>query len=414
MQIHNNFFYPAICHFCKDIPRKLQRCSSCKTVAYCSREHQKLDWRYHKDLCKIIAFTGSTIKKYSFKEWKSHRLNTQLQWTTILNRELYPHECQMWMFPRVCAYCYSHSNLTDCSDCLNIAYCSNEHKEKHSLVHKRYCRSLRLCMDIDLYLTKFKEYPQIKLKQNFTLNDNLPKNMYTLLDAIENSVSNNAQDIPIDSALKSEALTIASSILYTMCCTTLSNLNKCVIHLVGASGTEGTADWVLTSELLFHSIPDLCEISFYLIGPEAWNLSNNGNLCETCNCNEKKMNVSVKTDLYHEVVFNIEKPNFIFAFNSGFHEFENTKGDLWRNTIPYLFINDIPTAFTSYTEEERVKDLTYIRNIIPEIDSYIIVSDTNPFSSLRPVRDWCTKDVPVFYSNSYITIIRKTISFPVT
>ena len=35
-----------------DTERKLERCSGCKLVYYCSRECQKRDWKEHKAHCK--------------------------------------------------------------------------------------------------------------------------------------------------------------------------------------------------------------------------------------------------------------------------------------------------------------------------------------------------------------------------
>jgi len=33
---------------------KLNRCSSCLTFCYCSKEHQKSDWKEHKSVCKYM------------------------------------------------------------------------------------------------------------------------------------------------------------------------------------------------------------------------------------------------------------------------------------------------------------------------------------------------------------------------
>lgn len=39
-----------ICAVC-DKTDKLQRCSRCKAVFYCTREHQRRDWKRHKEFC---------------------------------------------------------------------------------------------------------------------------------------------------------------------------------------------------------------------------------------------------------------------------------------------------------------------------------------------------------------------------
>lgn len=42
------------CRICGGIVN-LKVCAKCKTVAYCSKEHQKQDWKSHKELCKKLA-----------------------------------------------------------------------------------------------------------------------------------------------------------------------------------------------------------------------------------------------------------------------------------------------------------------------------------------------------------------------
>ncbi|KAH9480156.1 Programmed cell death protein 2 [Psilocybe cubensis] len=36
----------------------VQQCSSCKTARYCSKEHQKQDWRAHKEYCLQVKAAG--------------------------------------------------------------------------------------------------------------------------------------------------------------------------------------------------------------------------------------------------------------------------------------------------------------------------------------------------------------------
>lgn len=45
------------CHNCGKIGKKLQICSDCKIVSYCSEECQMYHWENHEHLCKIICKT---------------------------------------------------------------------------------------------------------------------------------------------------------------------------------------------------------------------------------------------------------------------------------------------------------------------------------------------------------------------
>ncbi|KAM4063889.1 MYND finger domain-containing protein [Hirsutella rhossiliensis] len=43
-----------VCRVCREIAGA-RRCSRCLAVAYCSRQHQKEDWKVHKKGCKPKA-----------------------------------------------------------------------------------------------------------------------------------------------------------------------------------------------------------------------------------------------------------------------------------------------------------------------------------------------------------------------
>jgi len=49
------------CVVCSISNEKLLRCSQCKCVFYCSREHQKIDWKKHKSQC--FKYQGDTEKE---------------------------------------------------------------------------------------------------------------------------------------------------------------------------------------------------------------------------------------------------------------------------------------------------------------------------------------------------------------
>lgn len=42
-----------LCNFCKKGLERMKRCSRCKSVLYCCRDHQKEDWKFHKLQCRF-------------------------------------------------------------------------------------------------------------------------------------------------------------------------------------------------------------------------------------------------------------------------------------------------------------------------------------------------------------------------
>lgn len=69
----NIFLHPAIFRFSREMPEDVctvcsgpasNRCSACKQVSYCSREHQKQDWKNHKNSCR--PFEASIISSWPY------------------------------------------------------------------------------------------------------------------------------------------------------------------------------------------------------------------------------------------------------------------------------------------------------------------------------------------------------------
>lgn len=57
------------CPVCGEKDRtKLQSCSRCRTVFYCTKEHQKLDYRVHKKLCIEIGKAQDPVEKQQLME----------------------------------------------------------------------------------------------------------------------------------------------------------------------------------------------------------------------------------------------------------------------------------------------------------------------------------------------------------
>lgn len=415
MKSNDDFFYYSLCHVCKEPSKYLKRCASCKTIAYCSKSHQELDWNYHRKLCKAIVFSNSIVTYKvgcTIQEWKEYRIALNSIWTSFLKRDLYPYENQMWMFPRMCAKCYSKTDLFECSQCLSIAYCSRKCSGEGTM-HSLYCHQLKTCMDVDIYLHKHQKYPEVqKLSETF-FGTNFSSSLGSLMeDCFKETCTKKEGDEYIEYVLKSEIIAPASTLLYAL--NKVYGLSKFmkenfVVHLVGASSTESFMDWCFISEFIFHWIESVKHISWILIGPEAVTetCSSQPKFCDVCISNKKTHSITIYKAPYNEVMCSIDQADVVVAFNSGLHEFEGQKCDTWKESIPCLLREAGNTLIlTAYTEDEIKRDVNRVFEECGQEKVQIVVdSQVNPFAGFRPLRDW-TSENAVFYVNGYIAVLK--------
>ena len=132
----------ASCEVCSQ-PASL-RCSKCKGVDYCCREHQVSDWKQHKTICGSITsgtnnkFKESSTSANTFDETTIPQKTTTKQTSTKI---------------RQCAYCYANGvGFKSCSGCHHRYFCSREHqaldwKKSHS---KWCCKSGEIGFDFEI------------------------------------------------------------------------------------------------------------------------------------------------------------------------------------------------------------------------------------------------------------------------
>ena len=60
------------CGKCNKIGQGFPKCSACKSISYCSRECQKLDWKWHKIVCKEARKRKNAKKSALFKQMEKH------------------------------------------------------------------------------------------------------------------------------------------------------------------------------------------------------------------------------------------------------------------------------------------------------------------------------------------------------
>lgn len=407
---NSNVFYASVCHSCKKFSSNLKQCSGCKTFFYCSKEHQKEDWHQHKQLCKVIHRTNDIISYKvgcSMDEWKEYRLKLQFIWRNLLKRELLTYEEQVWMFPRVCAQCFSKENLKDCSECMNAAYCCVEHEKTQRNVHEKVCAKLKLCMDIDrLFISNEKQYPIMKrLPHSMEVDELFPENINEILF----KYFGESDEDSIDFILKSDVVSsfgIIASVLHKF--VDIKKLNNLICHIVGAATYEAFTDWSTLSQNLFHIFPTIKSIEWILVGPEADYHTFEDSFCDFCIKENRRFSISTHKALYGKVINKLPMPELVIAFNSGIHEFVNRDCNMWKDSIPYLLKQTgVPLLLTAYTKSEILQDLRCIDDYIKI--KILMDAQVNKYASLKPIRDWDAEEttVSVFYTNGYISVVEK-------
>ena len=141
-----------------DEPASL-RCSKCKGVNYCGREHQVSDWKRHKTVCGSLA---STANNNELKESGNDGKTDTSETTTVTPKPTITTITPTLSLPtktRQCAYCYADGiGYKSCGGCHKRYYCSREHqkldwKKGHS---KWCCKSGEIDFDFEIRESKGK------------------------------------------------------------------------------------------------------------------------------------------------------------------------------------------------------------------------------------------------------------------
>ena len=63
-------YYCTTCEACG--LKASMKCSACKKVSYCCKEHQVLDWKRHKSVCKGLCNSSHNISLHSVTQFKGN------------------------------------------------------------------------------------------------------------------------------------------------------------------------------------------------------------------------------------------------------------------------------------------------------------------------------------------------------
>ncbi|XP_057653853.1 uncharacterized protein LOC130892442 [Diorhabda carinulata] len=424
-EVYCSYYHSNLCHVCK-ISGKLKRCSQCRSIAYCSQEHQKFDWKYHKKFCAAMTRANSDCEFIAIRNFEDLLTVKKIKFRLLckyLQRQLSIYENQICMFSRHCEICYSPNIYSECDKCKSVFFCSDDHKFKFEHFHQKNCSEFKLNLEIGLF-TKFNnEEVDLFVCDISKKLQTLPHSLSELVELYDKSSKHGYDDI-MQKLRKHDCLSPIATILYGL---EQSNLivdriavkDELTIHIVGGSIYETVRQWRHMAELGFHWIHNLVKLDFMVIGPE---LDFDGTtvfthqLCETCEQRKCQTMCSFHTQLYHDKINHIKKPDAVVAFNSGLHTCYSEKlvneddlpEYLWANSIKYLVKNkNTPLILTAFTLKEIEKDVEVVKNHAESELKVLIPPSSNPFADSKPIRDIESQQEPFFYINGFVSVLTR-------
>lgn len=425
-EVYGSFFHSNLCQVCK-ISGNLKRCSKCRSIAYCSKEHQKLDWKYHKNFCAAMTKASSECDFIAIRNFDDLLTVKKIKFRLIrkyLGRQLSNYENHIWMFSRHCEICYSSNIYSECDKCKSVFFCSEDHKLQFEDSHQKYCHTYKLNMEMG-------SFSKIHNEKFHLYVCNIPNNIQALPHSLSELVglydkySTLGSDNIMQTLRKHDYLSPIATILYGLEQSKLivnrqAVKDELIIHVVGGSIYEIGRQWRHMAELGFHWINNLLKLDFIVVGPEVyfdWTTDKfSDELCETCKQRQCQTTCTFHAHLYHDKVNNIKIPDAVVIFNSGLHtslierlaDDDNLPEYLWTNSVKYLVKNkNTPLILTAFTLKEIEKDVEVVKNYAESELKVLMPPSRNPFADSKPFRDVESQSEPFFYINGFVSVLTR-------
>nr|XP_026498131.1 uncharacterized protein LOC113402164 isoform X2 [Vanessa tameamea] len=426
-------FLQSSCHVCKKALIHRFPCKFCSLVFYCSQKHHDEDWARHQFLCFAVSTIAhlkeqkhiyADAQNITGQDYRVLRMQMILSCEKILKRKLVPWEQEALLYPRLCAdsSCrqWKQTKLKDCEGCGQISYCA-DHPDHLPLSHQRWCKSYALYQNLVIYQqtkgrlepklpTKVMEHYRIPEKINEVLGATYEEKID--MDEIQYAALTQLASAPLTAAYGYQ---IYSTKMNSTCANGVLKTTF-TIHAVGTD-LQFEADALNKWEIFFlHLRPDVEDLRVVLVGPDLnpselpLELLGKIKLCENCRANERRVMFHFHDkETYHEYYSGEDfiTPDVVCAFNPNIQRSSlyNIK-DTWSSTIDNILQQKVPFIITSYNIEELERDISRVKEITRYNFNVISEAKHNPFSSLRPDRNFITDhEIPLLFKNYCFSIL---------
>lgn len=125
VRLHN----PYSCAVCK-ATTELSLCSSCHSVRFCCRDHQRRFWPRHQAVCRFISsIKGGLLQQVAGRDWVADALPQIVDtWTKSRGQPPEPWQLEQLVHLPHCKVCSKAPATLLCTYCSQVAYCSEECK----------------------------------------------------------------------------------------------------------------------------------------------------------------------------------------------------------------------------------------------------------------------------------------------
>ena len=465
-----NNYHPYVCNCCKRGPLQnidLFRCSSCKVMKYCSRDHQRKDWSDHKLWCKsYVKVMNEEDEKAQLEQ--GHGLEDIDSWRSrmmIVNEHIMGNMCrltaatgsggtqhmmhtnhiQVAMLQPSCHKCLrtgrprrvcqddddgddDGAELIVCPHCSGVAVCKrclgdhqgvmewscfhdNEEECKKYLIS--LCCSGMIVENGTLLLVTSDTNIETTIYQPKDWNEYFHKKGADF-DVGAGMPISVLRKMPPISAFLTDGLTFPLTIQHILGCNNLSILNnttkdKLCIHVLGAAASEYTyqRSWVELGRIN----PQLKQIDIVLVGPDLDEDDEDSiNFEKTLLPHEKRLNccgtIHKRHGLYHERRNDLPSSCPPPDLLVAFHSgiTEHTHFVNWYKTLQQIASEDVPFCITGYNHKEVSDDVDRLTTTFGM--KVMIPPTANPFRGMRPYLDPAREGSDFTFGNASYAVVK--------